>query len=115
MSGHCALVVCSIFLLITSMGWVQKMSGPDKDLTDKLVNRRGLVGGTEADDDETTQELDAIGAKEDKTTLSQKRLKEDDEKANKLGNTVFEHAKKKFGSADTGDDNSLRDDSEWND
>jgi hypothetical protein len=115
MSGHCALV-CSIFLLITSLGGVQqKMSGPDKDLTDKLVNRRGLVGGTEADDDDTTQELDAIGAKEDKTTLSQKRLKEDDEKANKLGNTVFEHAKKKFGSADTGDDNSLRDDSEWND
>jgi hypothetical protein len=94
------------------------MSGPDKDLQDKLGNRRGLVGGNdEGGEDDTTQEIDAIAAKEDKTTLSQKRLKEDDEKANKLGNTVFEHAKKKFGSAAdaSADDNNLRDDSEWND
>jgi hypothetical protein len=92
------------------------MSGPDKELVNKLGNRRGLVGGNEEGEDDTaSHELDALATKEDKTTLSQKRLKEDDEKANKLGNTVFEHAKKKFGTADTGDDASIRDDSEWND
>lgn len=88
------------------------MSGPDKELVNKLGNRRGLVGGNDDDDVEASAELDAITAKEDKTTLSQKRLKEDDEKANKLGNTVFEHAKKKFGS--TGDDDD-QDNGEWND
>jgi len=88
------------------------MSGPDKELVSKLGNRRGLVGGTEEADDDATEGIEALGASEDKTTLSQKRLKDDDEKANKLGNTVFEHAKKKFGSAGGANDD---DDGEWND
>jgi len=63
------------------------------------------------DDDEDTEVNEDITRKEDKTMLANKRLKEDDKKAEKLGAAAFSHAKKMWKEPDA--EPELRDDSEW--
>jgi len=66
----------------------------------------------EIDDDDDSLELARDAAKkEDRTMLGNKRLKESDKKAEKLGAAAFNHAKKMLKNVDEEPD--IRPDSEW--
>jgi len=57
--------------------------------------------------------LEDLSRKEDKTMHGGKTLKEQDKKAEKLGEAAFSHAKKILRGREPDSEAELRDDSEW--
>jgi len=81
-----------------------------EELAKGLEHRKSVLESEEIDDDDN-QELAAEAArKEDKTMLGAQQLKESDAKAEKLGASAFQMAKKMAAGEDEDDDNKDWDD-----